>query len=168
MIEVYILRHGLAKSREDWKGRKDSDRPLTGKGEKKMIAAAKAMKRAGMAIDIVLSSPFVRARRTAEIVAEVLGIRSKLKLANSLAPEGNPKRFLQEIVSVLNPSVRILVAGHEPYLGRLISLCLTGGTDVVVDLKKGGLCKLTAEGRKLAGHCTLEWFLTPDQLVSLR
>jgi phosphohistidine phosphatase len=166
MIELYILRHGVAKKREDWAGKKDSDRPLTGKGEKRTALEARALKRTGISFDLILSSPFMRARRTAEIVAETLGLSGKLKLTASLTPKASPRRFLQELIPDLDAS-RVLIVGHEPYLSSLISLCLTGDPDISFELKKGGICKLHAEGRTLAKHCTLEWFLTPDQVIAL-
>ena len=166
MIEIYILRHGLAKKREEWSGKKDADRPLTGKGEKKTREEGRALKRIGISFDLIISSPFARARRTAETVAETLRLTSRLEFTNSLAPHGSPKRFLQELVPHLDASAKVLVVGHEPYLSALISLCLSGQPDIAFELKKGGICKLVAEGRTLVKHCALEWFLTPEQLLS--
>jgi phosphohistidine phosphatase len=166
MIEIYILRHGLAKKREEWSGKKDADRPLTGKGEKKTREEGRALKRIGISFDLIISSPFARARRTAEIVAEALRQTSQLEFTDSLTPNGSPKRFLQELIPHLDASPRVLVVGHEPYLSALISLCLSGESDLAFVLKKGGICKLVAEGRTLAKHCALEWFLTPDQLLA--
>src|SRR4051812_38464819 len=84
MIEIYILRHAIAKSRENWRGKPDSERPLTTKGEKKMTGEARAMRAAGLKFDLIVSSPFARASRTAEIVARILRIRRELKFCQSL------------------------------------------------------------------------------------
>src|SRR3954464_6108634 len=109
MIELYLLRHGLAKKREDWAGKKDSDRPLTGRGEKRMGIEARALKKSGISFDLILSSPFVRARRTAEIVAQTLGVGGKLNLTASLTPRVSPRRFLQELVPYLDVSKVLIV-----------------------------------------------------------
>src|ERR1051325_3275722 len=167
MIEIYILRHAIAKSREDWRGKPDPERPLTTKGEKKMAGEARAMRAAGLKFDLIVSSPFARASRTAEIVARALCIRRKLKFCQSLTPSSQPKRFLSEIVPDLDARRRILVVGHEPHLSKLISVCLSGDSSLQILLKKGGLCKLSSESRILAGHCVLEWLLTPDQVLAL-
>jgi len=166
MIEIYILRHGLAKKREEWSGKKDADRPLTGKGEKKTREEGRALKRIGISFDLIISSPFARARRTAEIVAETLRLTARLEFTESLKPNGSPKRFLQELIPHFDGRARVLVVGHEPYLSALISLCLNGQPDIAFALKKGGICKLVMEGRTLAKHCALEWFLTPEQLLA--
>src|SRR5438876_785979 len=95
MIELYILRHAVAKPRETWRGKDDSQRPLTRKGEKEMWCVAKGMKKLGLSFDLLLSSPYVRARRTAEIVSEVFKADKRLKLTMSLAAEADPRRFLK-------------------------------------------------------------------------
>src|SRR3954471_15160613 len=95
---MFILRHAVAKSREEWRGRKDSDRPLTTRGKKKMGLEAKAMRKAGLEFDLIVSSPFARASSTAKIVAEELGLSRTLKFSKSLTPAINPRRFLAEII----------------------------------------------------------------------
>ena len=168
MIEMFILRHAVAKSREEWRGRKDSDRPLTTRGKEKMRLEAKAMRKAGLEFDLIVSSPFARASATAKIVAEQWGISRALKFSKFLTPAINPRRFLTEITRELDSRPRILVVGHEPYLSRLISLCLSTTSSMAIVLKKGGLCKLSSETRTLVGNCALEWLLTPDQVLGLR
>src|SRR3954464_14897658 len=84
MIEIYILRHAPAESRQLWGPRRDRDRPLTPKGEMKMWRIAKGMKRLKVSFDLILSSPFLRAKRTAEIVADTFGM--KIQLTDALMP----------------------------------------------------------------------------------
>ena len=62
---------------------------------------------------------------------------------------------------------RVLLVGHEPDLSRLISLLITGNSEALIELKKGGLCKLTAEKLNFGKCATLNWLLTPKQLRSI-
>jgi len=129
-----------------------------------MRRIAKGMKKLKLSFDILLSSPFVRAKRTAEIVAEVFG--TKIKLTDALVPTANPKRLFQSAEALFRPGRKVVVVGHEPFLGQLVSLCLSGKSAVNIRLKKGGLCKLTSNSATL-GAFTLEWMLTPGQLSEI-
>lgn len=70
---LYLMRHGEAVDPDRWSG-PDASRPLTPKGEKQLAAAAQAMKRLGFSARRILSSPFVRARQTANVFEKDLGI----------------------------------------------------------------------------------------------
>jgi len=109
MMELYILRHAVAKSRDTWRGEDDSQRPLTRKGEKEMWRIAKAMKNLGLSFDLLLSSPFVRARRTAEIVRDVFKAGKKLKLTPALGAEADPERFPKQIPKMFGSARKILM-----------------------------------------------------------
>jgi len=129
-----------------------------------MRQIAKGMKKLKLSFHVLLSSPFVRAKRTAEIVADVLG--TKIKLTDALVPTANPKRLFQAAPKLFRSGSKVIVVGHEPFLGQLASLCLSGKSALNFRLKKGGLCKLSANSATL-GTFTLEWLLTPAQLVRL-
>ena len=162
-MEIYILRHGIAVDRGAPRYKNDSDRPLTGEGEEKMHQVAKAMLVMGLKFDLILSSPYVRAEQTAQIVAGELG--EEVTFTDFLKPDGSALELIREINDERCQSV--LLVGHEPDLSSLISLLVTGGSEAAIELKKGGLCKLTTD--KLAfGQCaTLNWLLTPKQLRAL-
>ena len=86
-MEIYILRHGIAVERGTPGCKKDSDRPLTEEGERKMWQIAKAMLRMDLKFDLILSSPYIRAKRTAEVVAETLG--QEVTFTDALLPDAN-------------------------------------------------------------------------------
>src|SRR5215468_1467835 len=71
-MDLYILRHGLAGSREEWSG-PDAERPLTNKGRSRSQAAARGLGLLGVAPEVILTSPYLRAAETAQLTAEVLG-----------------------------------------------------------------------------------------------
>jgi phosphohistidine phosphatase len=164
-MNVYILRHGVAVERGSADYAQDADRPLTPKGERKLWRSAEAMEALGLSFDLILSSPYVRARQTAEIVADAFKARKKLEFSDALTPGGSPKELIQ-LLNSLNPAPEdVLLVGHEPYLSGLLSLLISGDSSFAIVMKKGGLCKLAAEPLKHGRCASLEWLLTPKQMA---
>jgi len=163
-MEIYILRHGIAVERGIPGFKKDGDRPLTKDGEEKTYQVAKAMLAMNLKFDLILSSPYVRAAQTANIVAVELD--EEVTFTDFLLPDATPRELIREINDTKPQSV--LLVGHEPDLSRLISLLVSGGSEATIELKKGGLCKLTIEKLTFGQCATLNWLLTPKQLRSLR
>jgi phosphohistidine phosphatase len=163
-MEIYILRHGIAVDRGTRGYEKDADRPLTKDGEDKMHQIAGAMLGMGLEFDLILSSPLVRAYQTAKIVAEELG--EEVTITEHLSPGANALKLIAEING--KKAQQVLLVGHEPDLSQLISVFMTGGSDAAVELKKGGLCKLTCEKLSFGRCATLNWLLIPKHLRSMR
>jgi len=163
-MEIYILRHGVAAERGTPGYKKDSDRPLTKEGEDKMHQIAEAILGMELKFDLILSSPYIRAAQTAQIVANELD--EEVTFTDALIPDGNPLDLIAEIND--EKPQRLLLVGHEPDLSRLASVLITGGSDAVIELKKGGLCKLTSDKLTFGQCATLNWLLTPRLLRSLR
>jgi phosphohistidine phosphatase len=163
-MEIYILRHGIAVERGTSGHKKDSDRPLTPEGEAKMRQIAEAILGMELKFDLILSSPYKRAEQTASIVAGELD--EEVTFTEFLEPDGNALELVAEIND--EKPQRVLLVGHEPYLSQLISVLTTGGSDAVIELKKGGLCKLTTDKLTFGRCATLNWLLTPKLLRELR
>jgi phosphohistidine phosphatase len=168
-MNLYLLRHGIAAEPGVAGYEPDSERALTAKGENRLRDAARAMKVLGLRFDLVLSSPFRRARQTAELIAKNLKLRKKLAVSDDLTPAGNPRLLIQQLNQFRPEPRNVLLVGHEPYLGRLVALLAAGNTSLEIDFKKGGLCKLEVEAEFLLyGRCAkLVWLLTPRQLELL-
>ena len=163
-MEIYILRHGIAVDRGTPGYKKDGDRPLTEDGIDKIHQVVEAMLAMELKFDLILSSPYVRAAETAKIVAGELD--EEVTFTEFLLPDGNPLELIREIND--NKPQSVLLVGHEPDLSRLMSLLISGESEAAIELKKGGLSKLTAE-KLMFGQCaTLHWLLTPKQLRALR
>lgn len=164
-MDLYVMRHSTAAENPPRGSKKDSDRPLTPKGERKAWRVAEALEAFGCSFDLIVSSPYVRARQTAEIVASAFNLQKQLVLSPHLAPSGEPRSLL-EYVSGHKPSVSsVLLVGHEPYLGELVSMLVFGARTAGIAFKKGGVCKLAC-GDLINGRCaTLEWLLTPKQMA---
>ena len=164
-MKLYILRHGIAVEPGTSGYENDADRPITPEGERKLRQIGEAMEALELSFDLILSSPYLRARQTAEVVAEVLKAGKKLELSEVLTPGGSTKKLVELLNRQAPRPESVLLVGHEPYLSGLISLLVSGKEAFTVVMKKGGLCKLSTDSLK-HGHCaTLEWLLTPKQMA---
>src|SRR5262245_39880728 len=125
-MELYFLRHGIAADVGP-EGTGDAGRPLTAEGIAKLKEAARGLRRLGVRPDVLLSSPLVRARQTAEIVRHALGLDSRL--VDALAPGCDIMR-LRELLGEYRDTKSAMVVGHEPDFSTMIG-DLTGGSHVV-------------------------------------
>ena len=167
-MEIYILRHAIAAAYHQTRYPDDRRRPLTREGREKLRAIARAMRKMDMDIDLILSSPYLRASQTAALAATILRAEKLLKYSEHLSPSGDPKALVRELTKLPVSPKRIVLVGHEPYLGKLISTLVTGSsTGLSLILKKGGLCKMSATRLKYGRCATLEWLLTPKQLMAI-
>jgi phosphohistidine phosphatase len=166
-MKLSFLRHGIAANRTSPEYEKDSERPLTPKGERRMRRAAEGIQAFGLSYDLILSSPYLRAKQTAEIVAEVVTTPEGVLLAETLTPEGNPRQLIEELGTDHHERQDVLLVGHEPYLSRLISTLLTGTPNLSIELKRGALCTLSAETLRFGRCASLISLLSPRQLRRL-
>lgn len=164
-MDIFILRHGIAAERDHRKYPDDGLRPLTPEGKRKLGKISSFLKGMDYRFDLVLASPLVRARQTAEIAAGVLGIGDRVRETPHLAPSGDPRRLVEEVRGSGLESV--LLVGHEPYLSGLISLLLSGREGLKMNLKKGGFCHLSAEDMRYGACAVLECLLAPKQMVKM-
>ena len=164
-MELYFLRHAIAAESGDFEG-KDSSRPLTEEGVEKMKKAAKGMKNLKIEPDAVLSSPYVRAAHTAEIVSRTLGFTHPIQYENCLIPSGSPKELLK-LLRNFPVTSRLLLVGHQPSLGEFVSTLVFGQTVLSVDFKKGGLCRVDLPKPEAGVLGELKWLLTNAQLRDL-
>jgi phosphohistidine phosphatase len=124
---IWILRHADAEERGS---KPDADRDLTDKGERQSRDAGEALKSLGVELDACLTSPKVRARRTAEIVCEILGVsvEEDERLAGG---DFNP-------LDLAAGRGEVMLVGHEPDCSQAVAL-VTGSR---VKMKKGGLAAI--------------------------
>jgi len=166
-MQLFLLRHGIAVERGTRGFEDDPARPLTPKGRRQLRKSIGAMKKLERDFDLILSSPVLRAKQTAEIVAAGLKLKKRLKFSNALAPGGSAGILIRQLEREKPAPEKLLLVGHEPDLSQLISLLVTGGPHLEMDFKKGGWCKLEVEKLR-AGKCaTLLWLLTPRQMKAL-
>lgn len=165
-MDLYIIRHAIAVDHGAPGYEDDSQRPLTDKGRKKMHQIAKGLRSLGVEFDLILSSPYVRARETAEILAAVFKMKKKVAFSDNLIPLGEPELLIAEINE--KDSVKSLaLVGHEPHLSTFIGVLTTENKVLEITLKKGGVCYLSANDLSQEHRATLEWLLTPGILVEI-
>jgi phosphohistidine phosphatase len=165
-MNLYIIRHAIAVDEGRSDSESDSQRPLTDKGRKKMRQIAKALHNLGVEFDLILSSPYVRARETAEILAEVFKMKKKILFSDNLIPLGNPELLITEMNEKHSVDSLALV-GHEPHLSTLVGVLAAENGKIDVTLKKGGVCYLSADDLHHERRATLEWLLTPGLLMQI-
>jgi phosphohistidine phosphatase len=163
-LNLYFLRHGIAVERGTPGFARDADRPLTSKGKRQLHKITRAMRAMKLRFDLILSSPLVRARQTAEIVAADLKLKKRLTFADELQPGGDAKALVKRIATLGPKPENLVLVGHEPDLSKLISLFVTGQPDAGFALKKGGLAKLEIEQLRVGQCANLAWLLTPGQM----
>jgi phosphohistidine phosphatase len=161
-MNLYLIRHAIAvEEYED-----DSQRPLTDKGRKKMRQIAKGLRALGVEFDLILSSPYVRAAETAEILADVLKVKTEVQFSENLTPAGSPEVLIAELNEKYSADSVALV-GHEPFLSSLIGLLVADNPHVDITLKKGGVCSLSADDLHHTHKASMDWLLTPGILVGI-
>ena len=165
-MKLYFVRHSNAVEPGTPEYDDDSLRPLTEKGRDKMKEIASALKNLEVKPDLIVSSPFVRARQTAEILVKVLKYKQDLMFSEALIPMGSADDIIGEINEKYNVDELMLV-GHEPCLGGLIGTLIAGNPDLAIDLKKGGVCCLSSNDLRTDRKAVLEWHLTPKILTRL-
>ena len=164
-MNLFFLRHAKACARSR-KWRPDGTRPLTRDGEKKMFEAARGMQTLDLSFDLILTSPYIRAFRTAEILGEVFESKKVFETTN-LIPEAEPEAVIDEINENFPTLKQIVLVSHEPFMTRLISALLSGKDALSIELRKGGCCKLSVKNLCFGPCASLDWLMTPRQLARL-
>ena len=165
-MNLYIIRHAIAVEEGTPEYEDDNQRPLTDKGKKKMRQIAKGLRALGVDFDLILSSPYLRAKETAEILAEVSRTKADVAFSENLIPMGDPDLLISEINEKYSAN-SIALIGHEPHLSSLISLLVSDNASLDITLKKGGVCRLSADDLHHTRKATLEWLITPGILVEI-
>ena len=171
-MNLLVIRHAIAEDKERFAatGRNDDLRPLTDEGRTKMRRAAEGLRLVVGRIAHLASSPLVRARETAEIVAPALGV-ARVEIVDALRPDRSYDELLEWLQAIAVPNDdddRIVgIVGHEPHLSGLVTWLMTGTDDSRIELKKGAACLLRLDHAPEQGQAMLRWSLTPSQLRGL-
>lgn len=162
-MQICLLRHGDALPVGAPGVESDHQRPLSDEGRKEIQAVAAALRKLNIHPTRILTSPLIRARETAEIVAQNLGDLPVLpweELGNGFSPSGLLSRLRE-----LAPEESVVLVGHQPDLGQFAAFLLFGDTDADISLKKGGACFVEFRNHPESGRGSLKWLLTQKQLA---
>jgi phosphohistidine phosphatase len=157
MAVLYFVRHGAAEDTQTREG-SDFDRPLTEKGRKQMTHVAKSLAKAQIEVDLIVTSPLVRARDTATILAKRLGIDHVLD--DRRLADGFDVSALQAILHDHASVAYLMLVGHEPTISAVVGRVIGGAH---VDFKKGAIACVDLPAPEATG--TLLW-LAPPKLFS--
>ena len=162
-MDLLVLRHGEAGRSSRLPG--DSKRSLTNEGKQEITDLSYGIRSLEIKFDHIFSSPLLRAKQTAEIVAKSMKYKGKIEELDSLKPEGSRLEFYS-ILSKLKQDSVVLVVGHEPYLSEMISEGISQ-SGCRINLKKAGLARVRILSTlpKIKGE--LRWLLTPKLLKKL-
>jgi phosphohistidine phosphatase len=166
-MNLYILRHAIAVDAGSPAYQDDSQRPLTSRGRAKMLQIASGLRHMQVDFDLILASPHLRTRQTAEILAKPYGLQDKLVLTPALLPEAPASQIVNEINEKYTQSQDVVLIGHQPCLNILISMLISGDPTLNITLKKGGICRLAIATLRYDRCATLEWLLYPFQIAGL-
>jgi phosphohistidine phosphatase len=137
-VIVYLLRHGIAE--DPAAGGADAERALTDEGVRRLERASKAWRRIVVEVDRIFVSPLVRAKQTAAIFAHAAGKRAQIAESGDLVPGARPAAAQELLLRELQGGAEaVACVGHEPHLGGLLGLLLTGSDRIAIPLKKGML-----------------------------
>ncbi len=165
-MDVYLVRHAIAHERSRAQWPKDALRPLTAAGKQRFRKAARGLARVLPKSALLLTSPFVRARDTALILASVAKLRAPVEAAELAS--GMPARAAFELLRSRKKAAIVLV-GHEPNLSIFLSAALAGpSASLKIEFKKGGAACVEFTGAIQPGHATLKWLMPPRTLRALK
>jgi phosphohistidine phosphatase len=161
-MKLYIVRHGLAGEHGDPRYPDDRLRPLTDEGRKRFTAAMKQLADAGLAPQIVATSPLIRCRQTAEIVVERVHGKPKLVELSALEPGSN----LDSLIQWTNDQRKEEVAwvGHAPDVSDLAAALVSDRGDTAVRFAKGAVACIAFDGEVAHGAGELQWLVTAKVL----
>ena len=169
MPVLYLVRHAIAAERGP-KYPKDDARPLTREGKARMKAVVAGWRKLKPGLDLILTSPLVRAQSTAEIVREGLKNDVQLERFPALAPGHRPSEVAAALARLPKAGKRkgtsvVALVGHEPDLGQLAAWLI--GAKEPIPFKKGGIARIDVAHLPPKQNGQLIWHATPRLLREL-
>jgi phosphohistidine phosphatase len=160
---LYIVRHAIAEERGD-RFPDDSLRPLSAKGIERFQKVARGLRALDVSFDRILTSPLVRARQTADILAQEVEGRPDVLEVRGLVPDGTFEDMCAALEACRGLS-SIALVGHEPSIGKVAARLL--GLRVPLEFKKGAICRVDVDTLPPAGPGSLRWFAWPKMVAPL-
>lgn len=150
-MEVYLVQHGEAKPETE-----DPARPLTERGRQEVQRVGRHAAALGLYVAQICHSGKLRARQTAEILAEHLSPRRGVRELEGLAPTDDPVKARTAIEAAPEP---LMLVGHLPHLSRLVSSLLVGDPRrEIIQFRMGAIVCLA----RTEDGWVLQWVLTPE------
>jgi phosphohistidine phosphatase len=165
-VRLYLVRHGAA---EDKGGRPDAERALTAQGREDVAIVASAI---GPTVERPLnlvSSPYLRAEQTAEVLREALRFPEKIEPSDALLPESNWPKLRDVLARQEAAGVHTIIGvGHNPSISQICATILSGSDEVGLDFAKGAVACLDLEDLQGRPAGSLRWLVTPHMVRRAR
>ena len=167
-MRVFLLRHAIAEDRREFAktGKTDDERPLTERGRERLKKSLLGLQKLMPPVQLILTSPYLRALHTAEAVAQAMG--SEVVKLGALEPTNSPSEVLSHLQRLNEQEVEeVMIVGHEPHLNRLVTWLTMGTPAEILLFKKSGVCCLEFKESVDKGCAEIVWFLGPSQLIAI-
>jgi phosphohistidine phosphatase len=162
-MELYMIRHAQAVALGQNNIQIDEDRPLTSAGVEQAKAVAAGLQRKGVALQVILTSPLLRARQTAEGMLKAWsGAAPEVQVCDQLAPGQKPRKLARVLRELQREPVALI--GHEPDLSAWTAWVI-GSKKAQLALAKAGVAHVSCPDKPSKGGGTLLQLLTPDWLA---
>ncbi len=165
-MNLYLIRHGIAHDLHESGIAEDSQRQLTKEGKEQLKEVSKGLVKLKIRPCHIFSSPLIRARQTAEIIANTFNHHQNINIIQSLAP-GYSFSDLYKDLKAHSPFEEIFLVGHEPSLSLLASHLLWANDKLNISFKKASVCRIDIYDIPPTTPGTLKWILTPKLIQSL-
>jgi len=162
-MQIYFLRHANA-GEPKLNPAKDEQRPLDELGVEQSYVVGRALRALELKVDAVVSSPLVRAKQTASIVAGEIGQEHKLVTDDALRPDAPYEQF-EQLLARYKGKEAIMIVGHNPSQTEFLNRLVTGEDSEAVELKKGAVARVDKDGRKPA---VLKWMMPPKLVRAIQ
>ncbi len=165
-MQLYIVRHGIAIDREDPQCPAEAERYLTEEGIEKTKQVAKAISALRLQVDLMVSSPYVRAMQTAEIFAGAFEYsKQKITKTDALLPGAQAPLFFRELAKE-KQAATVFCFGHAPNVDELVAAAV-GAKHQITAMKKAAVAAL--ELKRISPPAgQLIWLLTPKLVRKAR
>jgi phosphohistidine phosphatase len=162
-IELYLVRHAIAAERgREWPD--DTKRPLTERGVHRFKEEVGGLRALDVTIHEIITSPLVRAKQTADLLAAGLVGKPVVRLLKALEPGHSPSAVMGQVARLARRN-KVAIVGHEPGLGELAAHLI--GASRPLPFRKGSVCRIDMESFTSRHAGSLIWFVTPKMLREL-
>jgi phosphohistidine phosphatase len=171
-MNLYVVRHaeavqvGQNKPSAGGAITRDADRPLSLRGEQDAALMGKALARLDPFIDVVVTSPLLRAVQTGEIIGREISNHATFQTSASLSPGFRPDVLLEELLAIVG-GASIISVGHQPDLSMFISYLIADSSRAAVAMEPCAIAHLKLTPRAGRVEAQLRWLLTPDTVRSV-
>jgi len=163
-MDLYLIRHADAEPLSPGGPSSDAERPLSADGLKQTQVLADSLQKRGIRPELIVSSPLLRARQTAEgLLRGWSASGPEVCTCEHLEPGGRRRKLVRFLRQTGKNAVALV--GHEPDLGELAAW-LVGSKKAQIAFAKAAVAFISFDDVAGKGGGALKWLVTPDWMTS--